>query len=275
MVEGGGDLPRSDRSASPMRFAAGGRLRVQLMQAQAPAQAGRRRNLSRYQTLGQQDSIAKQQVDAQAGRLMAQYTGAGQKRPGGGGQRESSIWSIAHVTAPVFRPGRPSRPSMRCNYVDHGATSMGLVSLTQIKPITVGLHPPPRTMFAQVGGAASPLAPTLASRRPSTRGSGAEAGPRGALAADRQPGGIRRPAPFAWRAIFPNDDESLYPKSIRGNVRNAGGTSAPPTPIVIPSSGRRTGGPARHLRLCRQPGPHGRLPHHHASARPRAKRRSP
>jgi membrane fusion protein, multidrug efflux system len=104
----------------------------QLLQAQAQYQEAKI-DLDRYVTLSGQDSISKQQVDAQRA-LVMQYEGMVKQNQGAVDNAQLNL-TYCHITAPVS--GRVGlRLVDQGNYVTPNSTS-GLVLLTQIKPITV------------------------------------------------------------------------------------------------------------------------------------------
>ena len=104
----------------------------QLQQAQAQLQEAQI-DLDRYVTLSTQDSISKQQVDAQRA-LVSQYEGVAKTDQGTVDNAQLNL-TYCNITAPVS--GRVGlRLVDQGNYVTPG-DSTGLVILTQVKPITV------------------------------------------------------------------------------------------------------------------------------------------
>jgi multidrug efflux system membrane fusion protein len=104
----------------------------QLQQAQAQLQEAQI-DLDRYVTLSTQDSISKQQVDAQRA-LVSQYEGVAKTDQGIVDNAQLNL-NYCNITAPVT--GRVGlRLVDQGNYVTPGDAT-GLVILTQIKPITV------------------------------------------------------------------------------------------------------------------------------------------
>jgi multidrug efflux system membrane fusion protein len=104
----------------------------QLQQAQAQLQEAQI-DLDRYVTLSTQDSISKQQVDAQRA-LVSQYEGIAKTDQGIVDNAQLNL-NYCNITAPVT--GRVGlRLVDQGNYVTPGDAT-GLVILTQIKPITV------------------------------------------------------------------------------------------------------------------------------------------
>ncbi len=206
----------------------------QLMQAEAQLKQAQA-DLGRYQTLGQQDSIAKQQVEAQQA-LVAQYGGLVKTDQALVDSANLNL-TYCHVTAPVS--GRVGLRAVDVgNYVTAGDAN-GLVSLTQIQPITV-IFTLPEDNVAQVAarlkaGASIPVdafdrgqAKKLAS---------------GTLAAiDNQVDPTT--GTFRLRAQFANADEALYPNQFV-NVRML--VDVDRGAIVIPTSGVERGQPGTYV----------------------------
>jgi membrane fusion protein, multidrug efflux system len=176
---------------------------AQGQRAQAEAQLhAAQLDLARYTTLSQQDSIAVQQVDTQRA-LVAQYQGLVQVDEAAIASARLNL-AYCHITAPVSgRVGlRQVDPG---NYVTPG-DSNGLVLLTQMKPITV-VFTLPEDSYSQVAtrlrsGATIPVDAydRTQSRKLAT----------GTLASiDNQIDTTT--GTFKLRAVFPNDDESLFP----------------------------------------------------------------
>ncbi len=104
----------------------------QLLQAQAQFKEAQI-DLERYETLSGQDSISKQQVDAQRA-LVSQYEGMVKQNQGVVDNAQLSL-AYCNIKAPVS--GRVGlRLVDQGNYVTPGDSS-GLVILAQVKPITV------------------------------------------------------------------------------------------------------------------------------------------
>jgi membrane fusion protein, multidrug efflux system len=104
----------------------------QLLQAQAQLKEAQI-DLERYVTLSAQDSISKQQVDAQRA-LVSQYEGMAKADQAAVDNAQLNL-VYCHITAPF--PGRVGlRQVDSGNYVTPGDAS-GLVVLTQVDPITV------------------------------------------------------------------------------------------------------------------------------------------
>jgi multidrug efflux system membrane fusion protein len=173
----------------------------QLLQAQAQLKEAQI-DLDRYVTLSGQDSISKQQVDAQRA-LVSQYEGLAKTDQAAVDSAALSL-AYSHITSPV-----PGRVGLRLvdlgNYVTPGDAT-GLVIVTQMKPITV------------IFSLAEDYIPALQKRM--REGSAIPV-----YAYDRT--GAKKLATgnlssidntvdpttgtFKLRATFPNDDESLFP----------------------------------------------------------------
>ena len=95
-------------------------------------------DLERYQTLLAQDSIAKQQVDTQAA-LVRQYQGAIESDKGAVDNAKLQI-TYARITAPIS--GRVGLRQVDPGNMVHAADSNGLVTITQVQPVTV-VYPVP------------------------------------------------------------------------------------------------------------------------------------
>ena len=112
---------------------------VQLQQAEGQLARDRallenaRLDLERYQTLFQQDSIAKQQVDTQAS-LVRQYEGAIRMDAS---QVENARLQLAYsrITAPVS--GRLGLRQVDPGNIVHAGDQNGIVVITQLQPISV------------------------------------------------------------------------------------------------------------------------------------------
>jgi multidrug efflux system membrane fusion protein len=95
-------------------------------------------DLERYQTLLAQDSVSKQQVDTQAA-LVRQYQGAVETDQGAIDNAKLQI-TYSRITAPI--PGRVGLRQVDPGNIVHASDSNGLVTITQVKPITV-IYPVP------------------------------------------------------------------------------------------------------------------------------------
>jgi len=173
----------------------------QLLQAQAQYKEAQI-DLDRYVTLSAQDSISKQQVDAQRA-LVSQYEGMVKTNQGAVDSAQLNL-TYCHVTAPVS--GRVGlRLVDQGNYVTPGDAN-GLVLLTQVRPITVIFTLPEDNIPAvikQVRGGAK-IRVAAYNRDDTVRLA------TGALSTidntvDPTTG------TFKLRAMFPNDDEALFP----------------------------------------------------------------
>ena len=95
-------------------------------------------DLERYRTLLTQDSISKQQVDTQEA-LVRQYQGAVQSDQGAIDNAKLQI-TYARITAPIS--GRIGLRQVDPGNMVHASDSNGLVTITQVQPITV-IYPVP------------------------------------------------------------------------------------------------------------------------------------
>jgi membrane fusion protein, multidrug efflux system len=173
----------------------------QLLQAQAQLKEGQI-DLERYQTLATQDSISKQQVDAQQA-LVSQYEGMAKTDQAAVDNAQLNL-SYCHIAAPFA--GRVGlRLVDQGNYVTPG-DSTGLVILTQVKPISVIFSLAERYIPAvqkriksgdtiQVDAYNSDDSVKVASGKLGTIDN----------TIDTTTG------QFRLRALFPNDDEALFP----------------------------------------------------------------
>ena len=173
----------------------------QLLQAQAQLKEAQI-DLQRYVTLSGQDSISKQQVDAQSA-LVSQYEGV-EKTDEGVVENAKLNLAYCHIVAPFA-----GRVGLRLvdagNYVTPGDAT-GLVILTQIKPITV------------IFPLAEDYIPALQKRIASGAQIPVDAYDR--TGATKLASGILATidntvdpttGTFKLRATFPNDTESLFP----------------------------------------------------------------
>jgi multidrug efflux system membrane fusion protein len=174
----------------------------QLIQAQAQFKEAQI-DLDRYVTLSGQDSISKQQVDAQRA-LVSQYEGMVKQNQGSVDSAQLNL-NYCHVTAPVS--GRVGlRQVDQGNYVTPGDTN-GLVILAQVKPITVIFTLPEDNIpqvLKQVRTPGSKV-PVDAFNRDNTVH--LATGELGTIDNTVDP----TTGTFKLRAIFPNDDEALFP----------------------------------------------------------------
>jgi multidrug efflux system membrane fusion protein len=174
----------------------------QLIQAQAQYKEAQI-DLDRYVTLSGQDSISKQQVDAQRA-LVSQYDGMVKQNQGAVDNAQLSL-GYCHITAPVS--GRVGlRLVDQGNYVTPGDAS-GLVILAQVKPITVIFTLPEDDIpqvLKQVRTPGSKV-PVDAYNRDNTVK--LATGELGTIDNTVDP----TTGTFKLRAVFPNDDEALFP----------------------------------------------------------------
>ena len=195
----------------------------ELRQAQSQLQEAQL-DLQRYQTLAGQDSISKQQVDAEQS-LVNQYTGTVETDQAAIHSAQLNL-GYCHITAPF-----DGRVGLRLvdpgNYVTPGDAS-GLAVLTQIKPMTVIFSLPeddvPQVIARLHSGANLPV--EIYDRTQTTKLA------TGSLATiDNQIDPTT--GTFRLRATFDNEDESLFPNQFV-NVRLLVDTDRGAT--IIPTS---------------------------------------
>jgi multidrug efflux system membrane fusion protein len=102
-------------------------------------------DLERYQTLLTQDSISKQQVDTQAA-LVRQYQGAVESDQGAIDNAKLQI-TYARITAPIS--GRVGLRQIDPGNMVHASDANGLVTITQIRPMTV-VYPVPEDNIPRI-----------------------------------------------------------------------------------------------------------------------------
>jgi multidrug efflux system membrane fusion protein len=173
----------------------------QLQQAQAQLKEAQV-DLGRYETLAQQDSIAKQQVDSQRA-LVSQYQGLVVTDQAAIDSAKLNL-TYCHIVAPVT--GRVGlRQVDSGNYVTPG-DSNGLVVLTEVKPMSVLFTLPednvPQVVARIHTGVALPV--DAYDRTLSVKLASGTLG-----TVDNQVDTTT--GTFKLRAIFPNEDESLFP----------------------------------------------------------------
>ena len=95
-------------------------------------------DLERYQTLLAQDSISRQQVDTQAA-LVRQFQGAVESDKGAIDNAKLQL-TYARITAPIG--GRVGLRQVDPGNMVHASDSNGLVTITQVQPVTV-VYPVP------------------------------------------------------------------------------------------------------------------------------------
>lgn len=174
----------------------------QLLQAQAQFKEAQI-DLERYVTLSGQDSISKQQVDAQRA-LVSQYEGMVKQNQGAVDNAQLNL-SYCNVTAPVS--GRVGlRLVDQGNYVTPGDAN-GIVILAQVKPISVIFTLPEDNIpqvLKQVRAENSKISVDAYNRDNSTK---LASGLLSSIDNTVDP----TTGTFKVRAIFPNDDETLFP----------------------------------------------------------------
>jgi multidrug efflux system membrane fusion protein len=173
----------------------------QLIQAQAQLKEAQV-DLSRYEKLAEQDSIAGQQVDTQRA-LVSQYEGLVQVDKSAIDSATLNL-TYCHITAPIS--GRVGLRQVDIgNYVTPGDAN-GLVVLTQLKPIAAIFTLPedniPSVVARVRSGAQIPID---AFDRTQTR----KIATGSLLTIDNEVDPTT--GTFKLRALFPNDDESLFP----------------------------------------------------------------
>ena len=95
-------------------------------------------DLERYQTLLSQDSISRQQVDTQAA-LVRQFQGAVESDKGAIDNARLQL-TYARITAPIS--GRVGLRQVDPGNIVHASDSNGVVTITQVQPVTV-IYPVP------------------------------------------------------------------------------------------------------------------------------------
>ena len=173
----------------------------QLLQAQSQLKEAQV-DLARYEKLAEQDSIAGQQVDTQRA-LVSQFEGLVQVDKAAVDSATLNL-TYCHITAPI--PGRVGLRQVDLgNYVTPGDAN-GLVVLAQLKPIAAIFTLPEDNIPSVVARVrAGAKLPIDAYDRTQTRKIAA-----GALSTiDNEVDPTT--GTFKLRALFPNDDESLFP----------------------------------------------------------------
>ena len=195
----------------------------QLLQAKSQLKEAQL-DLERYQALAKQDSIAKQQVDAQQA-LVNQYSGLVQADQALIDSAKLNI-TYCHITAPVS--GRVGLRQVDAgNYVTVNDTN-GIVALTQVKPITV-VFTLPEDYVSKVSARlrSGDQIPVEAFDRTLTNKLATGTLENIDNQIDTTTG------TFKLRAVFSNEDDSLYPNQFV-NVRMLLDTES--QDIVIPTS---------------------------------------
>ncbi|HEV8554357.1 MAG TPA: MdtA/MuxA family multidrug efflux RND transporter periplasmic adaptor subunit [Casimicrobiaceae bacterium] len=197
-------------------------------------------DLERYRTLLAQDSISKQQVDTQEA-LVRQYQGAVQSDQGAIDNAKLQI-AYARVTAPIG--GRVGLRQVDPGNIVHASDSNGLVTITQVQPITVIYPVPednvPRIVKRMQGG--QEVAVEAFDR------SGKNKLATGRLLTldnqiDTTTGTVK------LKAEFPNEDAALFPNQFV-NVRMAVETRQDVT--LVPTAAIQRGAPGTFVYLVNQ-----------------------
>ena len=197
-------------------------------------------DLERYRTLLTQDSISKQQVDTQEA-LVRQYQGAVQSDQGAIDNAKLQI-TYARVTAPIG--GRVGLRLVDPGNMVHASDSNGLVTITEVQPITV-IYPVPEDNV-----------PRIVKRMQGSQEVAVEAFDRSGknklatgrlLTIDNQidttTGTVK------VKAEFPNQDAALFPNQFV-NVRMAVETRQDVT--LVPSAAIQRGAPGTFVFLVKQ-----------------------
>jgi multidrug efflux system membrane fusion protein len=159
-------------------------------------------DLTRYQTLAAQDSIASQQVDAQR-TLVSQYEGMVKTDQAAIDSAKLNL-TYCHITAPSA--GRVGlRQVDQGNYVTPGDAN-GLVVLTQVKPMSV-VFTLPEDNVPQVAARLHSGATLTVEAFDRTGTTKLASGTLDTIDNQVDP----TTGTFKLRALFPNDDESLFP----------------------------------------------------------------
>jgi multidrug efflux system membrane fusion protein len=174
----------------------------QLLQAQAQFKEAQI-DLDRYVTLSGQDSISKQQVDAQRA-LVSQYEGMVKQNQGVVDNAQLSL-AYCNIKAPVS--GRVGlRLVDQGNYVTPGDAS-GIVILAQVKPITVIFTLPEDDIPAVLKQVRKPDAKITVDAYNRDNSVKLASGLLSTIDNTVDP----TTGTFKLRAQFPNDDEALFP----------------------------------------------------------------
>jgi multidrug efflux system membrane fusion protein len=197
-------------------------------------------DLERYRTLLTQDSISKQQVDTQEA-LVRQYQGAVQSDQGAIDNAKLQI-TYARITAPIG--GRVGLRLVDPGNMVHASDANGLVTITQVQPMTVIYPVPednvPRIVKRMQGGQ------ELAVEAFDRSGKNKLATGR-MLTIDNQidttTGTVK------LKAEFPNQDAALFPNQFV-NVRMAVETRQDVT--LVPSAAIQRGAPGTFVFLVKQ-----------------------
>ncbi|HEX4522535.1 MAG TPA: MdtA/MuxA family multidrug efflux RND transporter periplasmic adaptor subunit [Casimicrobiaceae bacterium] len=196
-------------------------------------------DLERYQTLLAQDSISRQQVDTQAA-LVRQFQGAIESDKGAIDNARLQI-TYARVTAPIN--GRVGLRQVDPGNIVHASDSNGLVTITQVQPVTV-IYPVPEDNV-----------PRIVKRMQTTQSIAVDAFDRGGrtklatgklLTIDNQidttTGTVK------VKAEFPNTDSALFPNQFV-NVRMVVETHEDVT--LVPTAAVQRGAPGTFVFLVK------------------------
>lgn len=197
-------------------------------------------DLERYRTLLAQDSISKQQVDTQAA-LVRQYEGTVASDQGAIDNAKLQL-TYARITAPIS--GRMGLRQVDPGNIVHASDANGLVTIAQVKPVTV-IYPVPEDNV-----------PRIVKRVQSGEEVAVDAYDRGGknklatgklLTFDNQidttTGTVK------LKAEFPNQDGALFPNQFV-NVRMAVETRTDAT--LVPSAAIQRGAPGTFVFLVKQ-----------------------
>jgi multidrug efflux system membrane fusion protein len=197
-------------------------------------------DLERYRTLLAQDSISKQQVDTQEA-LVRQYQGVVESDRGAIDSAKLQI-TYARITAPIS--GRVGLRPVDPGNIVHASDTNGLVTITQVQPVTV-IYPVPEDNV-----------PRIVKRMQSGQDLAVDAYDRGGknklatgrlLTIDNQidtaTGTVK------LKAEFPNQDGVLFPNQFV-NVRMAVETRQDAT--LVPSAAIQRGAPGTFVFLVKQ-----------------------
>ncbi|HEY2865261.1 MAG TPA: MdtA/MuxA family multidrug efflux RND transporter periplasmic adaptor subunit [Casimicrobiaceae bacterium] len=197
-------------------------------------------DLERYQTLLAQDSISRQQVDTQAA-LVRQFQGAVESDKGAIDNAKLQI-TYARITAPIS--GRVGLRQVDPGNIVHAADATGLVTITQVQPVTV-IYPVPEDNV-----------PRIIKRMQGTQVVAVDAFDRGGktrlatgrlLTIDNQidttTGTVK------VKAEFPNTDNALFPNQFV-NVRMVVETHQDAT--LVPSAAIQRGAPGTFVFVVKE-----------------------
>ena len=174
----------------------------QLLQAQAQYQEAQI-DLERYVTLSTQDSISKQQVDAERA-LVSQYQGMVKQNQGTVDNATLNL-GYCNITAPIS--GRVGlRLVDQGNYVSPG-DSTGIVILAQVKPITVIFTLPEDNIPQVLKQVRNPNSRVTVDAYNRDNTAKLASGVLSTIDNTVDP----TTGTFKLRATFPNDDEALFP----------------------------------------------------------------